>query len=394
MHIDLKNEKMKKIENRIILEIKKLLKNKPKGHHDPIFMGNEKKYLNRCISSGYVSYVGEYVKVFEKKISSYTKTKYGVATSSGTSALHLALRYFNLSRKDEVIIPSLTYVATANAVTYCGSTPNFVDIERESLGICPTKLENYLKKNSKKIGSYTYNKKTKKKIKALIAVHLYGFPCKIIEIKKICKKYNILLIEDAAEALGSFFKKKHLGTFGEAGILSFNGNKPITCGSGGAVITNNKKMSTKLKHLSTHAKKQDLLDHIHDDIGYNYRMNNLSAALGCAQLENINKILRAKRKNFQWYFDTFKNFNHIKILREPKFSKTNYWLITAVLKNYKLKNRILKKLKPQGYGLRTTWRPLHTLKIFKNCPRDTMSNSNEFFKKTINLPSSPILNYK
>ena len=387
-------KKIDKIENLIIQTIKKLLKNKPKGHHDPIFVGNEKKYLNRCISSGYVSYVGKYVKVFEKKIASYTKIKYAVATSSGTSALHLILRYFNLGQNDEVIIPSFTYVATANAVTYCGSTPNFVDIEKESLGICPKKLEQYLKKNSKRIGSYIYNKKTGKKIKALIAVHLYGFPCKIIEIKKICKKYNILLIEDAAEALGSFFKKRHLGTFSEAGVLSFNGNKPITCGSGGAIITNNKKMSVKLKHLSTHAKKQDLLDHIHDDIGYNYRMNNLSAALGCAQLENVKKILQAKRRNFQWYFDTFKNFDHIKILKEPKFSKTNYWLITAVLNNYKLKNRLLKKLKPQGYGLRTTWRPLHTLKIFKNCPRDEMQNSNEFFKRTINFPSSPILNYK
>ena len=387
-------KKISKVVNQITLAIKKVLKNKSKRLHDPLFVGNEKKYLSNCISSGYVSYVGKYVEVFERKISSYTKAKYTVATTSGTSALHLILRYFNLSSSDEVIVPSVTYVATANAVTYCGSTPNFVDIEKETFGICPKKLEVYLSKTSKKVGSYLYNKKTGRKIKALIAVHLYGFPCKIIEIKKICRKYNILLIEDAAEALGSFFKKKHLGTFSEAGVISFNGNKPITCGGGGVIITNNKKMSIKLKHLSTHAKKKDVLDHIHDDIGYNYRMNNLSAALGCAQLENVDKIITAKRKNFQSYFNIFKGYDHLKILKEPKFSRTNYWLITGILKNYKIKNKLLKNLKMQGYGLRTTWRPLHTLRIFKNCPRDEMQNSNEFFKKTINFPSSPILNYK
>ena len=390
----LKNKEINQMEKEISDLLIKLLKNKPKGHHDPLFVGNEKKYLNNCISSGYVSYVGKFVNKFEKKISQYTKTKYSVATSSGTSALHLVLRYFNMGKNDEVLLPSLTYVATANAITYCGSTPNFLDVENDSFGICPTKLLVHLKKISKKKGKYTYNKKTGRKIKALIAVHLYGFPCKIIELKKICKLYNIILIEDAAEALGSFYKNKHLGTFSEAGVLSFNGNKPITCGSGGAIITNDKKMSEKLKYLSTHAKKKDLLDHIHDDIGYNYRMNNLSAALGCAQLENIHRIMKAKRQNFIWYSNAFKNLSYIKIFKEPSFSKTNYWLIIAILKNYKLKNRILKNLKSKGYGLRTIWRPLHSLKIFKDCPRDKMVVSDDLFKRTINFPSSPKLNYK
>ena len=214
------------------------------------------------------------------------------------------------------------------------------------------------------------------------------------EIKKICEKYNIILIEDAAEALGSFFKKRHLGTFGDAGILSFNGNKPITCGSGGAILTNDKKMSIRLKHLSTHAKVPSVVDHVHDEIGYNYRMNNLSAAVGCAQIENIKRILKAKRANFKWYKQLFNKINYLKILEEPKHSKTNYWLITAVLKNLKLKNILLKNLKSKGYGLRTTWRPLHSLKIFKSCPRDNMKNSNDFFKKAINFPSSPKINYK
>lgn len=388
--MDMINSKKKEI----LKIFNKAFKSKPRGHHDPLFMGNEKKYLNKCISSGYVSYVGNFVNLFEKKIASYTKSKFAVALSSGTSALHLILKYFGVESDDEVLVPSLTYVATANAVVYCGATPNFLDIDEKTLGVCPLKLEKYLRRTTYRAGSSVFNKITKKRIKALIAVHLYGFPCDIIKIKKICKKYNIILIEDAAEALGSFYKKKHLGTFGDAGILSFNGNKPITCGSGGAVLVKSKKINDKLKHLSTHAKKPSLFDHDHDEIGYNYRMNNLSAAVGCAQLENINNILKAKRSNFKWYKKILKKISYIKILQEPKFSKTNYWLITAVLKDKKLKNILLKSLKEKGFGLRTTWRPLHTLKIFKNCPRDNIKVSNDFFKKTINFPSSPKLNYK
>jgi perosamine synthetase len=388
-----KNKRLNTDEIKIIKIVFNLFKNKPKGHHDPLFIGNERKYLNHCIKSGYVSYVGNFVKKFENKITKFTKSKYAVATSSGTSALHLSLKYFNVDHNDEVLLPSLTYVATANAVKYCNATPNFVDIENQSMGICPKKLSNYLKKIVKKKGKFSFNKKTGKKIKALIAVHLYGFPCKINEIQKICKKYNLILIEDAAEAFGSFYKKKHLGTFGDAGVLSFNGNKPITCGSGGAVITNNKHFSKKIKHLSTHAKVNDWYDHKHDEIGYNYRMNNLSAAVGCAQIEKIKTILKAKRKNFSWYEKAFKNLSGIKILKEPKYSNTNYWLITGYLKNYKLKNKLLKTFKTKGFGFRTTWRPLHSLKIFKNCPKDSMSVSNDFFKKAISFPSGPKINF-
>ena len=377
----------------IIRTFEKILKSKPKGHHDPLFVGNEKKYLNQCIKSGFVSYGGKFVTAFEKKIKDFTKSKYAVATSSGTSALHLVLKYFDIGENDEVLLPSLTYVATANAIKYCNSLPNFIEIEKETYGVCPIKLEKYLKRISVKKGNYYYKKNTKKKIKALIAVHLYGFSCKIIEIKRVCKKFNIILIEDAAEAFSSFYKNKHLGTFSEAGVLSFNGNKPITCGSGGAVITNNKKMAKKLKHLSTHAKVQDLYDHVHDEIGFNYRMNNLSAAVGCAQIENIKKIIKAKRKNFQFYESAFKKNTIIKIHKEPKESSSNYWLITAALNDFKLKNILLKYFKQRGYGFRTTWRPLHSLKIFKNCPRDNMNVSNEVFKKTINLPSSPQISH-
>jgi len=389
-----KKENQKQQANLIVKFITKLLKNKEKGHHNPLFIGNEKKYLNECISSSYVSYVGKFVNNFETKISNYTKSKFTVATSSGTAALHLVLKYFNIGSKDEVLLPSLTYVATANAVKYCNATPNFVDVERDTMGVCPEKLEKYLKKISIKKGKNIYNKQTHKKISALIAVHLYGFPCKILQLKRICKKYNIILIEDAAEALGSFWKGKHLGTYGEAGVLSFNGNKPITCGAGGAIITNNKKLSINTKHLSTHAKINDLVDHVHDAVGYNYRMNNLSAAVGCAQIENIKKIMKLKRNNFNWYYKVFKDFEYIDIIKEPKYSRCNYWLITGVLKNKELKNKLLKVFKLKGYGFRTTWRPLHSLKIFNNCPRDNMEISNDLFRRTINFPSSPKFNKK
>ena len=251
----------------------------------------------------------------------------------------------------------------------------------------------YQVKNQKKIsikkGKSTFNKRNGKKIKALIAVHLYGFPCKIDKIKKICKKYNIILIEDAAEALGSFYLKKHLGTFGDMGILSFNGNKPITCGNGGMIITNNKKASNYVKHLSVHAKKRSVTDHIHDNVGYNYRMSNLSAAVGCAQMENINLILKLKRKNFKLYAKVFEKFEALKILNEPKFSKSNYWLIVAKFKKKNFKNIFLKKTRSLGIISRSVWRPLHTLKIFNNCEKDNLENTLKIFENSATLPSSP-----
>lgn len=383
---------MQKELNKIIKKFEIIFKKKDKSHHNPFFDKNEKKNLNKCIDTSYVSYVGNFVNKFENDISKFVKSRYAVATSSGTAALHLALKYYNLNSKHEVLVPSLTYVATVNAIRYLNSYPNFVDVDEENFGICPIKLEDYLKKTTKKIGGRLFNKKTKREIKALIAVHLYGFPCKIDLIKKICKKYKIILIEDAAESLGSFYKSQHTGTFGEIGVLSFNGNKTITCGGGGMIITNSKKISKKLKHLSTHAKVPNRLDHYHDEIGYNYRMTNLSAAVGCAQLDKIKKILKLKTKNFQWYENNFKKFKCIKILREQKYAKSNYWLIIGEFNNKSQRNYIFKSLRDRGFGVRLGWRPLHTLKIFKNFPRDNLKNTNKIFNHTITFPSSSKIN--
>ena len=378
--------------NKIIDKFEIAFKKKDKSHHAPYFNQIEKDNLKKCIDTTYVSYVGDFVNEFERNISKFVGSKYAVATTSGTAALHLALRYYNINNNHEVLVPSLTYIATVNAIRYLNSSPNFVDIDNENLGICPFKLEKYLENSTKKINGKLLNKKTKKEIKALIAVHLYGFPCRIDLIKRICKKYKILLIEDAAESLGSFYKSRHTGTFGNIGILSFNGNKTITCGGGGMVITDSKKISQKLKHLSTHARLSSRVDHYHDEVGYNYRMTNLSAAVGCGQFKKISKILKSKIKNYYWYKENFKEFQSMKILKEPKNSKSNYWLIIGKFKTTAERNYIFKALKKKSYGVRLCWRPLHTLKIFKNFPRDDLKNTNKIYNKIITFPSSSRIN--
>ena len=379
----------------ILNSVKLAVKQNSKKLHEPLFKGNEKKYLKKCIETGYVSYIGKYVNTFERKISKYTGSKNAVALVNGTCALHILLKYFNVGINDEVILPSITFVATANSVAYCKALPHFVDIEKETLGICPEKLEKYLKKIAIKKKGYCINKKTGRKIRVLIAVHVFGVPCKILEIKKICKMYNIKLIEDAAGAMGSFLKGKHLGNFSQAGVISFNGNKTITCGGGAVIITENKKLASKIRHLSTTAKKKHPWEYIHDEIGFNYRMTNLNAAIGCAQLENINRIISAKRKNFFLYKRLFKKNKDVQIIQEPNYSKTNYWLITLIIKkNKKLKNQVLKELNQSGFQGRSIWKPLHTLKIFEKCPRGKLKNTMDIYNRAINLPSSPILNYK
>ena len=379
--------KFKNLKNLISLT-KKAYFNKKQGLHDPLFSEKEKKFLSDCINSGYVSSVGKYVKLFEKKISDYTGSNYSIATNSGTSALHLSLVSLGVNSNHEILLPSLTYIATANAVKYCGATPNFLDIEEENYGVCPKKLKKYLTKTTFKKKGKIYNKFSKKQIKALIIVHLYGISSKILELRDFCKKNKIFLIEDAAEAVGTFFQGKHLGTFGDLGILSFNGNKTITTGSGGMVITNNRKLARKIYHLSTQAKKNSKQEHYHDEVGFNYRMSNISAAIGCAQIDNIKQILRKKRRMHS-RFTRFFNNKVIEVIKEPQNCKSNYWLIIGLLKNFKQKNNLIKKLRDKGIVARSVWRPIHKLPIFQKCPKDNLNNSNKFFKKAISFPNVP-----
>ena len=382
------------LEKKIISAVKKVVKKGPKSLHEPIFKGNEKTYLIDCIKKGYVSYLGEYVNKFENNIKKFTKSNNVVALVNGTSAIHILLKSIGVQENDEVLLPSLTFVATANAIKYCNAIPNFLDIEQTTNGICPDKLREYLKRIAIKKNNYFINKYTGRKIRALIAVHLFGIPCQIEELIIICKKYKIKIIEDAAEAMGTYLNKKHLGNFSEAGVISFNGNKTITCGGGAVVITPNKKLANKIKHLSTTAKTPHPWEYVHDEIGYNYRMTNLNAAVGCAQLEKINKILKAKRKNFQDYFKYFREIKGVEIIKEQKNVKSNYWLITLNLKkNFKIKNSILRKLNKSGFNARAIWKPLHSLAIYKNCPKDDLVNTMRIYKSSINLPSSAGINY-
>ena len=264
--------------------------------HEPHFIGNEKKYLNDCIDSTFVSSTGKFVDEFEEKIAKYTGAKYAVATSNGTSALHIALLLANVAKNDEVITQPLTFVATCNAISYCGANPIFIDVDKETMGLSPLSLQAYLKKNAFIKNQQCINNNTGRVIKACVPMHTFGQPCRIDEIKEICDKYNISLIEDAAESLGSFYKDKHTGTFGQMGVISFTGNKIITGGGGGCVITDDEILAKRAKHLTTTAKVSHKWEYIHDMIGYNYRMPNLNAALLVAQLENLESFLLNKRE--------------------------------------------------------------------------------------------------
>ena len=376
--------------NDIIKSIRKVV-GKQKHHlHEPFFSGNEIKYLKKTITTNLVSSVGPFVKKFEDQITKFTKSKYTISVVNGTAALHLSLVACGVKNNDEVLVPTITFVGTVNAIVYSGAIPHFVDSEFETLGIDPLKLEKYLEKITIKKGKFYFNKKTKRKIRAIIPVHVFGNICQIDRILKIAKKYNLLVIEDAAEALGSFFRNKHAGTFGLVGCFSFNGNKIMTTGGGGAIITNNKLLAKKIKHLSTTAKIEHRWEYIHDAVGYNFRMPNLNAALGSAQIENLNKFLRSKRKLFLRYCKEFLKVNNVILIKNPEFSKSNNWLNTIFIKNSSIKkrNKVLSLAQKNQIFLRPVWKPLHQLKHFRSMPKMNLENAKKIYISCVNLPSS------
>ena len=358
--------------------------------HEPFFFGNEWKYVKKTLDDNYVSSVGGFIKKFEDKLKKFTGSKYAIAVVNGTAALHLAMKACGIKNNEEVLVPTLTFIGTANAINYCGAIPHFIDCELSTLGIDPKALEKYLKKNTKKAGDSLINIKTKRKISAIIPVHIFGNICQIEKINQIAKKFNLIVIEDAAEALGTFLGKKHAGNFGIAGCISFNGNKILTTGGGGVIITNNKKLSDKIRHLSTTAKINHSWEYIHDQVGYNYRMPNLNAALGVAQVENLKKFLQSKRKLFTEYNKKFSNIDSIKVLKEAENSKSNYWLNSIILKKPSIKNRdkIIQLAKENNIYLRPLWRPLHTLRPYKSMPSMPIKNADIIYKSLINIPSS------
>ncbi len=382
--------------NKISGIIKKATNKKSAKLHAPIFFGNENQYLKECIKSTFVSTSGKFIKRFEEKIKKFTGSKYAIAVVNGTAALQIALRVLGTKKYDEILLPSLTFVGTANAIKHCGAIPHFIDSDQTTLGICLNNLENYLKKISIKKGKFTYNKITGRRIYAIIPVHVYGHITNMKRLIKIAKKYNLKAVEDAAESLGSFYLGKHSGTMGDLGVISFNANKVITTGGGGIILTKNLNLANQIRHLISNAKLSHPWKFVHDKVGWNYRMPNINAALGCAQIEKIKTILKYKKKITTKYQKEFKSVKDIDFINQPKGCKSNYWLNTIKIKNLKILNRdkILNELNKNSFECRPAWKLLHKLKMFQKCPKSKLNNSIKLEAELITLPSSPVYGKK
>jgi len=358
--------------------------------HEPSFDGKEWQYVKECLGTGWVSTAGKFVDEFELQLAQYTRSKYAIAVVNGTSALHICLKLAGVKPNDEVIIPALTFVATANAVSYCSAIPHFVDSEEKTLGLDPVKLEKYLEIIAEIDNNECFNKNTGRRIKAVVPVHTFGHPVDIDYIKEICNNFSVVLIEDAAESLGSFYKKRHTGLDGLMSALSFNGNKIISTGGGGAILTNDESLAKQARHLTTTAKIPHKWEYIHDELGYNYRMPNINAALGCAQLEQMTGILQCKRYLAKRYEKVFNEIQGVRFFTEPEFAKSNYWLncILLDIPDLELRDKILKITNENGIMTRPTWTLLNQLPMYKDCPKMTLTTAEKLSARLINIPSS------
>lgn len=358
--------------------------------HEPKFIGNEKKYLNDCIDSTFVSSVGKYVDIFEKEFAKNVGSKYAIATVNGTAALHIALKLVDVGENDEVITQPLTFIATCNAISYCGAKPIFLDVDLDTLGLSPTALKDFLETNCEIIDNQCINKTTKRQIKACVPMHTFGHPCRIVEIKEICDEWNIALVEDSAESLGSFYKNKHTGTFGKVGAFSFNGNKIITSGGGGVIVTDDEVLAKRAKHITTTAKIPHPYEYVHDEVAYNYRLPNINAALLVAQMENLDNFLKSKRELALVYEEFFKALD-IDFIKEPKNSKSNYWLQAVLLDDVKPRDEFLDFTNKNGVMTRPIWRLMNELEMYKTCQKDDLKNAKYLEQRVVNIPSSVIL---
>ncbi len=355
--------------------------------HSPVFFGNEKKYLNECVDSTYVSSKGRFIELFENKVSKLSDTKYNVAMVNGTSALHLALIITGVKPGDEVITQALSFVATSNAIVYCNASPIYIDVDISTMGMSPEHLNNFLNEYGELKENGTYNKLTGKKISACLPMHTFGFMCRIDEIAKICKKWKISLIEDSAEAFSSSYKNVSAGSTGKISTFSFNGNKIITSGGGGSLTSNSKSIYIRAKHLASTAKVSKNWEFIHNESGFNYRMPNLNAALGLAQLENFDRIKENKKKLYNFYKDNLKEIG-LNLKEIPKNNDWNYWLMSISFENKKERDLFLRHTNSKGLLTRPIWKLLYKLPMFNNYQRDSQRNA-EFLEKTIvNIPSN------
>ncbi len=365
----------------------------PKLLHEPSFAGNEWRYLKECLDSTFVSSVGKFVDRFEHDLAQYTGAKYAVATVNGTAALHIALKLAGVIQGDEVLIPALTFVATANAVAYCNAFPHFVDSEESTLGIDVAKLRSYLLENTRILEGLCVNNLSGRVIRAIVPMHTFGHPGDMDNLIDLASEFHLVLVEDAAESLGSAYKGKQTGTFGRLGVLSFNGNKTITTGGGGAILTNDPELARRAKHLTTTSKLLHAWEYRHDEIGYNYRMPNINAALGCAQLEQLPQLLKAKRDLFSRYQSAFNKVDGVKLMSEPIGCSSNYWLQTIILSadNSEHRDAILAVTNNAGYMTRPTWVLMNELEQFSSMPCMDLSGAQSLSERVINIPSSAYL---
>ena len=379
--------------NQVTEAIRSVVGSGPKALHEPTFSGNEWDYLKECLDSTFVSSVGKFVDRFEHDLAQYTGANYAVATVNGTAALHIALKLAGVVSGDEVLIPTFTFVATANAVTYCNAYPHFVDSEEDTLGIDVAKLRTYLLKNTKFVDGLCVNTLSGRIIRAVVPMHTFGHPVDMDGLIDLASEFKLVVVEDAAESLGSTYKGQHTGTLGKLGVLSFNGNKTITTGGGGAILTNEPELARRAKHLTTTAKLAHAWEYRHDEVGYNYRMPNINAALGCAQLEQLPQLLKAKRDLFSRYQSAFNKVDGVRLMSEPIGCSSNYWLQTIMLSadNSDSRDAILAATNNAGYMTRPTWVLMNELEQFSSMPCMDLSGAQSLSERVINIPSSTYL---
>lgn len=358
--------------------------------HAPLFIGNEKKYLNECIDSTFVSSVGEFVDRFEEMVAEYTGAKKAVVCVSGTNALHMAMLLVGVERSDEVLTQALTFIATCNAISYIGAHPVFIDVDKETLGLSPDAVSTWLTKNAVIKDGQCYNIHTGRRVKACVPMHTFGHPVRIKELAAICNDWHIELVEDAAESIGSFYEGQHTGTFGKVGVISFNGNKTITTGGGGMLLFQDEELGKFAKHLTTQAKVPHRWEFVHDHIGYNYRMPNINAAIGCAQMENLERYVENKRETAEKYKDFFKNIPGITFFTEPENCRSNYWLNVVLLKDRQAQQEFLEYTNDHRVMTRPVWQLMNKLEMFGECETDGLENTRWVEERIVNIPSSVI----
>ncbi len=361
--------------------------------HAPVFEGNEKKYLEACIDSTFVSSVGNFVNEAEQRMTEIAGTRFAVATVNGTAALHLALRVAGVSAGHEVITQPLSFTATCNAISYLNAKPVFVDISRQSLGLSAEALESFLLDHTHQRDGFCFNSATGNRISACVPMHSFGNPVELYKIQNLCELHNISLIEDSAEAMGSLYRGKHVGSFGKLGVFSFNGNKIITCGGGGMIVTDDEDMAKYAKHLSTVAKTPHPWDFYHDEVGYNYRMPNLNAALLMAQMEHLEEYLKDKLATADAYRDLFEEFNNVEFFSSSPQNSPNHWLNVTLFSDLKARNTFLKETNEAGVMTRPAWILMPDLPAFYDCQVHSIENSRYVAERLVNIPSSVRVNY-